>query len=72
MTEFYVMYGQTEATARISCMEPDAGKRNQEVWVGLWTTCRFESWTKQGNDLPRRADRRAVGERTFHLLGLSE
>ena len=23
LTEFYVMYGQTEATARISCMEPE-------------------------------------------------
>ena len=23
LTKFYVMYGQTEATARISCMEPE-------------------------------------------------
>ena len=32
---FYVMYGQTEATARISCMDPNVGRRSQEAWAGL-------------------------------------
>ena len=38
--KFYVMYGQTEATARISCMEPEsAGRRNRgSMWADLWIT----------------------------------
>jgi acyl-CoA synthetase (AMP-forming)/AMP-acid ligase II len=36
--DFFVMYGQTEATARISCMEPERWEENREVWADLWTT----------------------------------
>ena len=41
--KFYVMYGQTEATARISCMDPERWHRSPGVSASPWTISRSRS-----------------------------
>jgi acyl-CoA synthetase (AMP-forming)/AMP-acid ligase II len=52
LTKFYVMYGQTEATARISCMEPERWEEKRGS-VGLpLDNLIARIANEQGNDLP--------------------
>ena len=52
MTEFYVMYGQTEATARISCMEPERWEEKPGSVGRPLDNLTVRIVDEQGNDLP--------------------
>jgi acyl-CoA synthetase (AMP-forming)/AMP-acid ligase II len=51
-TEFYVMYGQTEATARISCMEPERWEEKPGSVGRPLDNLMVSIADEQGNDLP--------------------
>ena len=72
LTRFYVMYGQTEATARISCMEPERWEQKSGSVGRPLDNLMVSIVDEQGNGFTRRAGRRAARERTIHMLRLSE
>lgn len=51
-TDFYVMYGQTEATARISCMEPERWEDKQGSVGRPLDNLLVRIVDEEGNDLP--------------------
>jgi acyl-coenzyme A synthetase/AMP-(fatty) acid ligase len=51
-TEFYVMYGQTEATARISCMEPERLEEKPGSVGRPLDNLMVSIMDEQGNDMP--------------------
>jgi acyl-CoA synthetase (AMP-forming)/AMP-acid ligase II len=52
MTKFYVMYGQTEATARISCMEPERWQEKSGSVGRPLENLTVSIVDEGGNDLP--------------------
>ena len=52
LTDFYVMYGQTEATARISCMEPERWEEKPGSVGRPLDNLAVRIVDEQGNDLP--------------------
>jgi long-chain acyl-CoA synthetase len=50
--KFYVMYGQTEATARIACMEPDRWEEKPGSVGQPLDNLKVRIVDEQGNDLP--------------------
>ena len=52
LTPFYVMYGQTEATARISCMEPERWEEKPGSVGRPLDNLVVSIMDEQGNDLP--------------------
>ena len=52
MTDFYVMYGQTEATARISCMEPERWEEKPGSVGRPLDNLMVRIADEEGNDLP--------------------
>ena len=52
LTPFYVMYGQTEATARISCMEPERWEEKPGSVGRPLDNLTVRIVDEQGNDLP--------------------
>jgi acyl-CoA synthetase (AMP-forming)/AMP-acid ligase II len=52
LTNFYVMYGQTEATARISCMEPELWEEKQGSVGRPLDNLKVSIVDEQGIDLP--------------------
>jgi acyl-CoA synthetase (AMP-forming)/AMP-acid ligase II len=52
MTKFYVMYGQTEATARISCMEPERWEEKTGSVGRPLDNLTVRIADEEGNDLP--------------------
>jgi len=52
LTRFYVMYGQTEATARISCMEPERWEEKAGSVGRPLDNLTVRIVNEQGNDLP--------------------
>ena len=70
--KFYVMYGQTEATARISCMEPERWEEKPGS-VGRPLDNLIVSIVDEQRKCPAcRSGRRVAGERAFHMLRISE
>lgn len=51
---FYVMYGQTEATARISCMEPELWEEKQGSVGRPLDNLKIRIVDEEGNDLPAK------------------
>jgi acyl-CoA synthetase (AMP-forming)/AMP-acid ligase II len=51
-THFYVMYGQTEATARISCMEPERWEKKPGSVGRPLDNLTIQIVDEEGNDLP--------------------
>jgi acyl-CoA synthetase (AMP-forming)/AMP-acid ligase II len=54
LAKFYVMYGQTEATARISCMEPERWEEKQGSVGRPLDNLIVRIIDEDGNDLPAR------------------
>ena len=71
-TKFYVMYGQTEATARISCLEPERWEEKPGSVGRPLDNLTVRIADEHGNPFAPRANRRIVGQGTVHLPGLLE
>jgi acyl-CoA synthetase (AMP-forming)/AMP-acid ligase II len=54
LAKFYVMYGQTEATARISCMEPERWEEKSGSVGRPLDNLTVRIVDEEGNDLPAR------------------
>jgi len=54
LIKFYVMYGQTEATARISCMEPERWEEKSGSVGRPLDNLTVRIVDEEGNDLPAR------------------
>ena len=61
--QFYVMYGQTEATARISCLEPERWEEKAGSVGRPLDNLTVRIVDEQGNDLPAGQSRRSAASR---------